>query len=75
MTVDHLEGGEQPFAAFLVEAADALAEAMDGGDQVVALAGQRVAPRRDLGGFRLGAEVDGAEPFAFMCIVPEEGDK
>ena len=38
MGVDGAEGGEQPLAALAVEAADPLAQALDGGDQIVALA-------------------------------------
>ena len=43
--VDRVEGGEQPLAALAVEAADALAQALDRRDQVVALGDQRIAPR------------------------------
>ena len=37
MLVDHIEGGEQALAALAVEAADGLAQALDGLDEVVAL--------------------------------------
>ena len=41
------------------------------GDEVVALAGERIAPRCDLAGFFLGAEVDGAEPLALLPVALE----
>ena len=71
--VDGLERGQQPLARFLVEAADALAQPLDGFDQVVALGGQRRVLGLDLAQLFLGAQVDGAEPFAVAAQLLEVG--
>ena len=64
MRVDLVEGGEQALAALLVEAGDRGAQFLDRFGEVVALGHHLVALRLDLGEFVLGAQIDGAEPFA-----------
>jgi hypothetical protein len=48
MGVDHLEGGEQPFARLAVEILDALTQPLDRFDQIVALGGERAMLSLDL---------------------------
>ena len=69
--VDGLERGQQPLAGFLVEALDALAQPLDGFDQVVALGGQRGVLGLDFAQFFLGAQVDGAQPLAVAAQLFE----
>ena len=61
MVVHHIEGGKQTLAALAVEAADGLAQALDGLDEVVPLAGDVVVLGLELGQLLVGAQVDGAE--------------
>ena len=65
--VDDVEGGEEPLASLLVEAADRAAQPLDRLGQVVALGDQPVAARLDLGELLVGAQVDGAEPLALLA--------
>ena len=53
--VDLLEGLQQPLAAFLVEAGDAAAQAVDGAGEVVAVGHQGGEARFLLGRFFFGA--------------------
>ena len=69
--VDDLERGQQPLARLAVEALDALAQPLDGFDQVVALGGERGVLGLDLAQFFLGAQVDGAEPLAVAAQLFE----
>ena len=62
--VDGLERGQQPLAGFLVETLDALAQPLDGFDEVIAFGCQRCVLGLDLAQLFLGAQVDGAEPLA-----------
>ena len=55
---------EQPLARFAVQALDALAQPLDRLDQVVALCHEPIVLGLDLAQFFLGAQVDGAKPFA-----------
>ena len=71
MRVDGLERGQQPLARFLVEALDALAQPLDGFDQIVALGGQRGVLGLDLAQLFLGAQIDGAEPLAVAAQLFE----
>ena len=61
----------QPLARFAVEALDALAQPLDGFDQVVALGGQRGVLGLDLAQLFLGAQIDGAEPLAVAAQLFE----
>jgi hypothetical protein len=63
--VDDLKRSQQPFARFVIEAVDALAQPPDCLDQIVALGGQLAVLPFDLSQFLLGEQVDRAEPFAF----------
>ena len=71
MAVDGLERGQQPLARLAVEALDALAQPLDGFDQVVALGGQRRVLGLDLAQLFLGAQIDGAEPLAVAAQLFE----
>ena len=71
MPVDGLERGQQPLARLAVEALDALAQPLDGFDQVVALGGQRGVLGLDLAQLFLGAQIDGAEPLAVAAQLFE----
>src|SRR5271165_2989617 len=66
MAVDHVEGGDEALAAFLVERADRLSQALDRFAQVVALGDQLVAARLDLGELVVRAQVYRAEPLALL---------
>ena len=57
--------------ASLVEALDALAQPLDGFDQVVAFGGQRRVLGLDLAQLFLGAQIDGAEPLAVAAQLFE----
>src|SRR6185437_14160141 len=64
--VDLLEGGDQPLAAFAVQALDAAAQPVDGAHQIVAIGHQGGQARFLFGGFFLGAQIDAAKLFAFL---------
>jgi hypothetical protein len=71
VAVDHVEGGEQPLAAFTIEALDRLPELADRLDDVLALGNDRFEPVGELLLLFLGAQIDGAEPFA-LDLQPVE---
>ena len=71
--VHHFERRQQPLARFAVEVLDALAEALDRLDQVVALLGETVMLGLDLAQLFLGAQIDGAEPLALAADAVELG--
>jgi hypothetical protein len=64
--VDLFEGGQQPLAAFLVQALDAAPQPVDGAGQVVAVGHQGGQARFLFGRFFLGAQVDAAQLLAFL---------
>ena len=64
MAVDRLEGGEQPRAAFAVEAADRAAQAVDRLGQFVAFGAAACLLFLELGQFARGDEIDRADPLA-----------
>src|SRR5262249_61053057 len=61
MVADQLEGGEQPLARFAIEILDALPQALDRFNQVVALGSERTGLGLDLAQRFLGAQIDVAQ--------------
>ena len=66
MPVDHIESGDQPLAAFLVQILDRLAQPADRFGQIFALGREIRSARLDLVKFFIGAQIDGAETFAIL---------
>ncbi len=66
VAADLLEGGEEALAALAVQALDALAQAADGGDQVVALGRHAGDLLLELVGLFLGAQVHRAHGLALV---------
>src|SRR5262245_47825185 len=71
MGVDGAEGGRQTLAPFAVQAGNALTEALDRGNQVVALADEGGAAFVDFVRLGFGAEVDRAEAFPLLAVALE----
>ena len=60
------ERGQQPLAAFAVQALNAAAQPFDGADQIVAVGGQRGEALFVLARFFLGAQIDAAQLLALL---------
>src|SRR6185312_9186588 len=60
------ERGQEPLAAFAVQALDATTQTLDGADEVIAITSQRLEPRLLLGRLFFSAQVDAAKLFALL---------
>src|SRR5579883_2417086 len=71
MLVDDVEGGDEPFAALLVQAADRDAQALYRLDQIVAFGDEPRAAGLDFDELLVSAQIDRAEPLALLFQILE----